>query len=98
MTLREPKLMIENGIYFPGWQADLIFPHKEMKLQASVLNNVFRAWLLPPGDYVMIAHYHFPNLIIYQNISIISFGFWIFIIVRYWGRLGNDYMQERSIG
>jgi hypothetical protein len=93
VTLKEPKHMVENEIYFPGWQADLIFPHKEMKLQASVVNDVFRAWLLPAGDYIMIAHFHFPNLIIYQSITIISFGVWIFIIVRYWRRLDGDSKQ-----
>ena len=93
MTLKEPRLMVENEIYFPGWQADLIFPHKEMKLQASVVNDVFRAWLLPAGDYIMIAHFHFPNLIIYQSITIISFGVWIFIIVRYWRRLDGESEQ-----
>ncbi len=90
VTLKEPKLMVENEIYFPGWQADLIFPHKEMKLQASVVNDVFRAWLLPAGEYIMIAHFHFPNLIIYQTITIISFVAWIFIIVRYWRRLDGE--------
>jgi hypothetical protein len=93
VTLKEPKLMVENEIYFPGWQADLIFPHKEIKIPASVVNGVFRAWHLPAGDYVMIAHFSFPNLIIYQIISIISFGVWIFIIVRYWRRLDYDLEQ-----
>ena len=93
VTLKDPKLMVENEIYFPGWQADLIFPHKEMKLQASVVNDVFRAWLLPAGDYIMIAHFHFPNLIIYQTITVISFGVWIFIVVRYWRKLDGESKQ-----
>jgi len=93
VTLKEPKLMVENEIYFPGWQADLIFSHKEIKIPASVVNDVFRAWLLPAGDYIMIAHFSFPNLIVYQSISIISFGIWIFIIVRYWRRLEYDHEQ-----
>ena len=93
VTLKDPKLMVENEIYFPGWQADLIFPHKEMKLQALVVNDVFRAWLLPAGDYIMIAHFHFPNLIIYQTITVISFGVWIFIVVRYWRKLDGESKQ-----
>jgi hypothetical protein len=92
VKLKEPKLMVENEIYFPGWQADLIFPNKEMKVKASPVNDVFRAWLIPAGDYVMLAHFHFPDLIIYQSISIISLGVWIFIIVKYWRRL-DDYKQ-----
>jgi hypothetical protein len=93
VTLKEPRLMVENEIYFPGWQADLILPDKkETKIQASVVNDVFRAWLLPAGDYQMIAHFYYPNLIAYQSISIISLGIWIFIMVRYWRRL-VDYEQ-----
>jgi hypothetical protein len=97
VTLKDPKLMIENEIYFPGWQADLIFRHQEVKLQASVVNDVFRAWLLPAGDYIMIAHFHFPNLIIYQTITIVSFGVWIFIIVRYWRRLDSESKQPIKV-
>lgn len=93
VMLKEPKLMVENEIYFPGWHADLIFPNKETKLPASVVNNVFRAWLLPAGDYAMIAHFSFPNLIIYQCITIVSFGVWIFIAVRYWRR-PEDYSKQ----
>nr|MDQ6864479.1 hypothetical protein [Thermoproteota archaeon] len=93
VAIKEPKLMVENEIYFPGWQADLIFPDKQLKLQALVVNDVFRAWLLPAGDYTMKAHFNFPNLIIYQSISIISLGIWIFIIVRYWRRLDDNRKQ-----
>jgi hypothetical protein len=91
VTLKEPRLMVENEIYFPGWHADLIFADKDVKIPASVVNNVFRAWLLPAGDYIMTAHFDFPNLIIYQSISIISIGIWIFIIVRFWRRWGEDH-------
>jgi hypothetical protein len=97
VTLKQPKLMVENEIYLPGWQADLIFQHKEMKLQASVVNGVFRAWLLPAGDYIMIAHFQYPNLIIYQSITIISFGVWIFIIVRYWRRLDGGSQLKKNL-
>ena len=93
IALKEPRLMVENEIYFPGWQADLIFQHKEVNLKALVANNAFRAWLLPAGDYIMIAHFHYPNLIIYQSLAVISFGVWIFIIVKYWRRLDGDPKQ-----
>jgi hypothetical protein len=64
VKLKEPKLMVENEIYFPGWQADLIFSGEVIKLHASEVNGVFRAWLLPAGEYQMIAHFSFPNLVI----------------------------------
>jgi len=87
VSLKHPRLMVENEIYFPGWGANLIFPHSVVKLQASVVNNVFRAWSLPAGDYRMIAHFDFPNLMIYQSISIICFLAWVFILIRYWRKL-----------
>jgi len=59
VTLKEPVLVVENEIYFPGWEADLTFPDKEMKLQPLKVNDVFPAWLLPAGEYQMIAHFHF---------------------------------------
>jgi hypothetical protein len=86
VKLKEPKLMVENEIYFPGWQADLIFPGRVIKIDASEVNGAFRAWLLPAGDYTMIAHFSFPNLLIYQSISIVSFAIWIFIMIQYWIR------------
>ncbi len=86
VRLKQPKIMVENEIYFPGWQADLIFSDKQMKLQALVVNGAFRAWLLPAGDYKMIAHFSFPNLLVYQSISIVSFAIWVFIIMKYWRR------------
>jgi len=90
VMLKEPKLMVENEIYFPGWHADLIFPDKIIKIPASAINGVFRAWLLPAGDYIMMAHFDFPRLIMYQSITIISAVVWIFIVVRYWRKAGDD--------
>jgi len=96
VKLAAPKLMIENEIYFPGWEAVLIFPHKEMKLEASVVNGAFRAWFLPAGNYIMIAHFHYPNFTIYQSITIISLGMWIYIIARYWRRLEYKEVGKRE--
>jgi len=93
VTLKQPKLMVENEIYFPGWKADLFLPDKQMKLESSVVNGVFRAWLLPAGDYKMIAHFHFPNLLAYQSISIVSFAIWIFVIMKYWRRQVAGYNE-----
>jgi hypothetical protein len=93
VKLKEPKLMVENEIYFPGWQADLIVPGKVIKLHAYEVNGAFRAWLLPAGQYQMIAHFSFPNLLVYQGISAVSFVIWIFIMVLYWRRT-RDYDKQ----
>jgi len=84
VSLDEPKLMIENEIYFPGWTATLIYPDKEVQLQAIEVNDVFRAWYLPAGDYEMTANFQFPNFVTYQIISLSAFAIWIVIVVVFW--------------
>lgn len=87
VTLEEPKLMVENEMYFPGWSATLIFPEKQVELNAIQANDVFRAWLLPAGDYEMKAHFEFPNLLTFQTISITGFIIWISIVIAFWKKL-----------
>jgi len=87
VSLEEPKLMVENEMFFPGWTATLIFPEKQVELNAIQVNNVFRAWALPEGDYIMTAVFNFPNLEIYQSVSIVSFLIWITILAVFWRRL-----------
>ena len=89
VSLDEPKLMVENEIYFPGWGATLIYPDSEVELEALVVNDVFRAWLLPAGDYEMKAHFEFPYFVIYQIISLSAFVVWLGIIVTFWLRSRN---------
>jgi len=84
VSLTEQKLMVENEMYFPGWAATLSYPDKKVELQSLVINNVFRAWLLPAGDYEMKAHFEFPNLLAYQSISIAGFVIWISIVITFW--------------
>jgi len=84
VSLDEPKLMIENEIYFPGWTATLIYPDKQLELEAKVVNDVFRAWLLPEGDYEMIANFEFPNFVNYQIISLSALMVWIGTVIVFW--------------
>ncbi len=61
-----PFLMIENEIYFPGWRAELISKDGVSSyIGAVVVNDIFRAWALPAGDYKMLATFQMP----YKNIS-----------------------------
>jgi len=87
VSLEEPKLMVENEMFFPGWTATLIFQEKQVELNAIQVNDVFRAWALPEGDYIMTAVFNFPNLEIYQSVSIVSFLLWITIMAVFWRRL-----------
>jgi len=77
ISLNEPKLMVENEIYFPGWTATLIYPDKEIQLESIQVNDAFRSWNLPQGEYEMKANFQFPNLVIFQVISLIALVIWI---------------------
>jgi hypothetical protein len=81
VSLKEPRLMVENEIYFPGWEARLIFGDVELKLQALAVNDVFRAWRLPAGDYEMVAYFQFPHFAVYQSVSLLAFVVWLTILV-----------------
>jgi len=87
VSLEEPRLMVENESYFPGWTATLIYPDKEVKLEAIEVNDVFRAWTLPAGDYEMKANFQFPNLVTYQVISLSAFIIWIIVLAVYVQRM-----------
>jgi hypothetical protein len=62
VSLSQPRLLVENEMYFPGWQARLSKPDART-IQAAAVNGVFRSWLLPQGDYTMEAHFVFPYLL-----------------------------------
>jgi len=94
VSLDEPKLMVENEIYFPGWTATLVFSDHEEKLHAIEVNDVFRAWALPAGEYEMKANFQFPNFVTYQIISLSAFVMCILIIVVFWGKLGRSKLDK----
>ena len=81
VSLKEPRVMVENEIYFPGWEARLVFPDQQFKLQALAVNDVFRAWLLPAGDYEMVAHFRFPYFAVYCGVSLLAFAVWLSILL-----------------
>jgi len=83
VSLDEPKLMVENEIYFPGWTATLYFPDHEEKLQAIEVNDIFRGWNLPAGDYEMKASFEFPNYHTYQIISFSAIIIWAIILIAF---------------
>jgi len=87
ISLNEPKLMVENEMYFPGWKATLFYADKKVELESVVVNDVFRSWNLPAGDYEMMAHFEFPNFFLYVSISLIAFFVWITIVIILWKKL-----------
>ena len=84
VSLAEPMLLVENEMYFPGWKAILIYPDKEVEIDALITNEVFRSWLLPPGNYEMKAYFNFPNFALFQITSVIAFVIWISTMIFYW--------------
>jgi len=84
VSLTEPMLLVENEMYFPGWKAILIYPDKEVEIDALITNGVFRSWLLPPGNYEMKAYFNFPNFALFQITSVIAFVIWISTMIFYW--------------
>lgn len=83
VSLKQPRLLVENEIYFPGWTAELTSPGQEQQVQALDVNGAFRAWLLPAGNYQMMAHFVLPNLLIYQAVSFASLGLWLLVVAIY---------------
>jgi len=94
VSLDEPKLMVENEIYFPGWTATLVFPDHEEKLQAIEVNDLFRAWSLPAGEYEMNANFQYPNFVTFQIISLGAFAMCILIIVVFWRKLEGSKLDK----
>jgi len=82
--LDEPRLMMENEIYFPGWTARLISATWQKQIQAISINGVFRAWELPAGQYRMEARFEFPNIWLCRGISLLAFIIWLAILTLYW--------------
>jgi hypothetical protein len=62
VRLNTPTIMVENEMYFPGWEATLEGPGHQRRLAAISANEVFRAWQLPAGSYRMEARFRTPGL------------------------------------
>jgi len=86
ISTEESYLMVENEMYFQGWKASIIYPDKQYDVESVVVNEIFRGWYIPEGEYKMIAYFETPNLILYQIISISSFIICIIIIIVYFLR------------
>lgn len=97
VSLSETKLMVENEIFFPGWEGKLVFMDKEIIIQPIVVNDIFRAWVLPEGDYKMVATFQFPNHELYQVISISALILWISITIIFWNKINRNDIHEKII-
>jgi hypothetical protein len=81
VSLNEPKLLVENEVYFPGWRATLAMQDGVHLIDATATNGVFRSWSLPAGNYTMVASFAFPHILALRAICAGSFlvygGLWL---------------------
>jgi hypothetical protein len=80
VSLGSPRLMIENEMYFPGWTAGLESAQGPTSIRAVSVNGLFRAWLLPAGDYTMRARFEFPYAKAFAGISAVAFASWVLVL------------------
>lgn len=65
LDLAEPKLFVENEMFWKGWSATLINPASGEKigsLQPSEVLSALRAWRLPAGQYHLRVEFREPHL------------------------------------
>ncbi len=97
LSLSRPTLLVENEIYFPGWEADLNLTDGTRHVQAIAVNQAFRGWLLPAGDYQMKAHFQLPGLAIYRLISLAAFVLWAALVVIAFARPGPRQKRDQAL-
>lgn len=83
LALTKPVLMVENEIYFPGWSATLKSEQGSTRIRAIPVNDVFRAWQLPSGNFKMTARFELPHRWVYNGISIASLALWVLVSFGY---------------
>jgi hypothetical protein len=81
VSLPQPMLMVENELYFTGWTAELQSAQGSQTIQAVNVDEVFRGWHLPAGDYQMTAQFHLPWTGLFRGISLGALGAWLILLV-----------------
>ncbi len=79
VSLPRETLVVENEIYFPGWEATLGPPGRR-SVRAVEVDGVFRGWLLPAGDYAMVARFRLPHLGAFRLVSLTSLALWLVVL------------------
>ena len=75
VDLREPRLMIENEVHFPGWTAQVA--NRADRIAAVEVNGVFRGWVLPAGHYTLVTSFALPQLWLLRAVSALSGLAWL---------------------
>jgi hypothetical protein len=82
VTLAREALVVENEMYFPGWEAILDLPGGRRRIPAVGVNGVFRSWVLPQGNYSMVARFRPRHLAVYRGTSLASLILWLLLLCR----------------
>jgi hypothetical protein len=95
VALNEPRVLVENEMFFPGWRAELGSPRGETVAAVGANGGIFRAWLLPAGSYRMVARFALPHVILLRVVSVLSLGAWV-IALGGWLSGGRKIMTRRG--
>ncbi len=82
VSLAREALVVENEMYFPGWEAILDLPGGRRRIPAVEVNGVFRSWVLPQGAYSMVARFRPHYRLVCRGISLASLMLWLLLLSR----------------
>jgi hypothetical protein len=77
VSLSAETLMVENEVYFPGWEATLSLADGPRTISALRVDQALRGWLLPAGDYSMVARFRLPHRSLFLLVTSTSLGLWL---------------------
>ena len=92
VSVRAPRLLVENEMYFPGWRAHLSTPGAR-DIEALEVNGIFRGWRLPAGEYTMTASFELPHILALRLASLASFLIWIALWAAVRPRFASEHSQ-----
>jgi hypothetical protein len=85
IDIQTPSLVVENEIYWLGWQAKLInADNKAYEAISAIDVNGFRGWYLPAGKYDMIETYKTPYKKRALLLTIVGFLIWLCLPYILW--------------
>jgi hypothetical protein len=81
VSLSAPALVVENEMYFGGWEATLDLPGQPQRIQAIPVAGALRGWVLPMGSYTMTARFRIRHTGMYRAISLLSLVAWMILLL-----------------
>lgn len=79
----EPFAFVENEVYMPGWKGFV----EGREVDAQSVNDAFRAWSLPAGEYVFHTRYVTPYFRVFLTLSLLGGVLWVVaVLYSEWSR------------